>query len=46
MLIDCTIVLGAFAIVEPMSVVWSVLGAVVINLVLTNNHRSGRYMAV
>ena len=46
MLIDCTIVLAAFAVVEPMCVVWSVLGAVVVNLVLANNHRAGRYMAV
>ncbi len=45
MAVDCCIVAAALVTVEPMRVAWSVLGAVVLNLVLTMNHRPGRYLA-
>jgi hypothetical protein len=32
--------------VEPLRVLWSIVGAVALNLVLAMNHRPGRYMAV
>jgi hypothetical protein len=38
-------VLLALATVEPLRVLWSVAGAVALNLVLAMNHRPGRYMA-
>ena len=44
MAVDCCIVLLALATVEPMRVLWSVAGAVALNLVLAMNHRPGRYM--
>lgn len=43
---DLTIMAAAFAILEWRQVLLSVLGAVVINLVLTFNHRPGRYIGV
>lgn len=46
MALDCTIVLLAFAVVPWQQIVWSVAGAVALNLTLTINHRPGRYMAV
>ena len=46
MAMDSVIVLGALWIADPSRVGWSVLGAVVLNLVLAVNHRPGRYMAV
>lgn len=46
MLIDCLIVLAAFWLTDSTRVAYSVLGAVVLNLTLTINHRPGRYMAV
>ncbi len=46
MAIDSLIVSGALWIADPSRVAWSVLGAVVLNLVLAVNHRPGRYMAV
>lgn len=45
MAVDCVIVLAAFASVPPQRVLWSVLGAVVLNGVLAINHRPGRYVA-
>ncbi len=45
MVADFCIVLAALATVEPMRVLWSVIGAVVLNQVLAINHRPGRYMA-
>ena len=45
MAIDCVIVLLALWTVEPLRVLWSVVGAVALNLVLTMNHRPGRYMS-
>ena len=46
MAVDCCIVLAALVTVEPQRVLWSVAGAVALNLVLAMNHRPGRYMAV
>jgi len=43
MAIDCSIVLLALAVVEPARVGYSVLGAVVMNLFMTVNHKPGRY---
>ncbi len=43
MLADGFIVCGAFFVVAPEKVALSVLGAVMLNLVLTINHRPGRY---
>lgn len=43
MAVDCCIVLLALWTVEPLRVAWSVVGAVALNLVLTLNHRPGRY---
>jgi len=40
------IVLAAFSVRAPPQISWSVLGAVVLNMTLTINHRPGRYMAV
>lgn len=44
--LDCAIVLAALAFVPWPQIVWSVLGAVALNLTLAINHRPGRYMAV
>jgi uncharacterized membrane-anchored protein YitT (DUF2179 family) len=46
MAFDCTIVLAALAVVDWTQILWSVLGAVVLNMTLAINHRPGRYMAV
>ena len=43
--IDTLIVAAAFAVVDPPRVGYSVLGALVLNLVLVCNHRPGRYAA-
>lgn len=42
--VDCCIVLLALFTVEPLRVLWSIAGAVALNLVLAINHRPGRYM--
>lgn len=44
MVVDCCIVLLALFTVEPLRVLWSIAGAVALNLVLAMNHRPGRYM--
>jgi uncharacterized membrane-anchored protein YitT (DUF2179 family) len=44
--IDCLIVAGALALVEPGKVALSVLGAVALNLVVAVNHKPGRYLGV
>lgn len=44
MALDVTVVLVAFAVVPPLGVVLSALGAIVLNLVLALNHRPGRYL--
>jgi len=46
MVLDCAIVLAAFAVVDWTRIAWSVLAAVVLNMTLAINHRPGRYMAV
>jgi uncharacterized membrane-anchored protein YitT (DUF2179 family) len=46
MLIDCLILLGAVAVVDLQAILFSVLGAVVLNLVLAFNHKAGRYTAI
>ncbi len=43
---DLCVMLCAFAVVSPMTVAWSVVGAVVLNLFLAINHRSDRYIVV
>jgi uncharacterized membrane-anchored protein YitT (DUF2179 family) len=44
MAFDCAILLTAFAVIDPIRVLWSVVGAVVLNLMVILNHRPGRYM--
>ncbi|WOI47070.1 MULTISPECIES: YitT family protein [unclassified Acidovorax] len=46
MAVDCCIVLLALFTVDPMRVLWSIAGAVALNLVVAMNHRPGRYMAM
>lgn len=46
MAFDCAIVLAAMAVVDWSQILWSVLGALVLNMTLAINHRPGRYMAV
>jgi uncharacterized membrane-anchored protein YitT (DUF2179 family) len=43
MIADALIVCGAFLVVDPARVALSILGALVLNMVLTINHRPGRY---
>ncbi|MDM0118271.1 YitT family protein [Variovorax arabinosiphilus] len=44
--VDCAIVLLALFSIEPMRVLYSILGAVALNLVLAINHRPGRYLGM
>jgi len=44
MAIDAVIVAGAFAVVEPRRVMYSLVGTLAVNLVLALNHRPGRYV--
>lgn len=46
MAFDAVITAAAFLALPPSGVAWSVLGALVLNLVLALNHRPGRYMGV
>lgn len=46
MVIDLLIVAAAFLVVAPMQVVYSLLGAVALNVILAVNHRPGRYVAM
>lgn len=43
---DLVVMACAFFVVSPMVVVYSIIGAVVLNLFLTVNHRSDRYIAL
>ncbi len=43
---DLCVMVAAFFVVSPETVLWSLLSAVVLNLLLTINHRSDRYIAV
>lgn len=40
---DCVIVAAALLVVEPSRIAWSILSAVVVNLILAVNHNPGRY---
>ncbi|WEX88209.1 YitT family protein [Sinorhizobium garamanticum] len=44
--IDMVVLATAFAVTTPPVVVWSVLGAVVLNLFVAINHRADRYIAL
>ena len=44
--VACAIVLLALISIEPMRVLYSILGAVALNIVLTINHRPGRYLGM
>lgn len=46
MAVDCGIVLAACFSVTPMQLVYSLVGAVVLNLTLAVNHKPGRYVAM
>jgi uncharacterized membrane-anchored protein YitT (DUF2179 family) len=46
MSVDVCVVLVALAVVSPMRVLQSVVGAVAIGAILTLNHRPGRYLGV
>ena len=46
MAMDALIVLGALMVADGERVALSVLGAVVLNMTLTINHRHGCYMAI
>lgn len=43
---DCAIVLVSVAFVDISKIGWSIVGAVILNMILAINHRPGRYMAV
>jgi uncharacterized membrane-anchored protein YitT (DUF2179 family) len=43
---DSCVLLCAFFVLEPMTVLYSLVGAVVLNMFLAINHRSDRYIAV
>lgn len=43
--VDFTILALAFAVVPPLSVIYSVIGALIFNLFLAINHRTDRYLA-
>lgn len=42
---DIVLFAAAFALRDPVSVLWSLLGALVLNLVIAINHRRDRYIA-
>lgn len=44
MALDLAVILAAFAVVDPLMVLLSAVGAVALNLVLTLNHKPGRYL--
>jgi uncharacterized membrane-anchored protein YitT (DUF2179 family) len=46
MVLDCSIVVLAFALTDWWHIALSVLGAVVLNQTLAINHRTGRYVAI
>lgn len=46
MAVDCGIVLAACFSVTPIQLVYSLVGAVVLNLTLAVNHKPGRYVAM
>jgi len=46
MILDVIVILLGLTVVSLVSVVWSALGAVLLNLVLALNHRPGRYTGI
>jgi uncharacterized membrane-anchored protein YitT (DUF2179 family) len=44
--IDMAVLAAAFAVTTPRVVIWSVLGAIVLNLFVAINHRADRYIAL
>lgn len=46
MTVDLLVLVTAFAAVPPLAVLYSVIGALVLNLFLAINHRTDRYLAV
>lgn len=44
--IDACILAGALFVIGPIQVAWSLLGAVIFNMILGVNHKPGRYMGV
>lgn len=46
MTVDLVVLVTAFSAVSPLAVLYSVIGAVVLNLFLAINHRTDRYLAV
>lgn len=44
MILDGLVILGSFFVVEPLLVLASILGAVVLNGILVLNHKPGRYL--
>jgi uncharacterized membrane-anchored protein YitT (DUF2179 family) len=46
MAVDCAVVLLALVSIESVRVLYSILGAVALNIVLTINHRPGRYLGM
>jgi len=44
--VDMCVLAISFFVVPPMTVLWSVLGAVILNLFLAINHRNDRYIAL
>ncbi|UDY23650.1 YitT family protein [Nocardioides sp. Kera G14] len=46
MSLDALVLLASFLVLEPGVVLWSALGAALLNIVLAFNHRPGRYMGL
>ena len=46
MVLDGLILISAFALLELDRALWSILAGVVLNQVLSMNHRPGRYVVV
>jgi hypothetical protein len=44
--LDFVIVLASLAVVTPLALAASILGAFALNLAISLNHRPGRYMAM
>ncbi|KAA0971156.1 YitT family protein [Aureimonas fodinaquatilis] len=45
MITDLIVLCGAFVVIQPWAIVYSIIGAVVMNLFLGVNHRTDRYLA-
>ena len=46
MIVDAVVFALAFLVIEPQAVLWSMAGAVLLNLVIAVNHRRDRYIAM